>query len=82
MEYESRFRARDIGIKIGIMPTGESNSICDIPTLMVGHVTLIQGDGKLVKGKGPIRTGVTAIIPIDDISPNKKLPSAVDVING
>jgi len=81
-KYENRPRARDIGIKIGIMPIGETNSICDIPGLRVGHVTLIQGDGKLIKGKGPIRTGVTAIIPVDDISPGRKPPAAVDVING
>jgi len=77
-----RPRARDLGIKIGIMPTGESNSICDVPGVEVGHVTLMEGDGQLIKGSGPIRTGVTAIIPTDDISPARKLPAAVDVING
>lgn len=79
---QNRPRARDIGIKIGTMPTGESNSICDVPGLKVGHVTLMEGDGPLIRGKGPIRTGVTAIIPADDISPYRKLPAAVDVING
>jgi len=79
---ENRPRARELGIEIGIMPTGESNSICDIPGLKVGHVTLMQDDGKLTKGKGPIRTGVTAIVPADDISPDKKFPAALDVING
>jgi L-aminopeptidase/D-esterase-like protein len=39
------------------------NAITDVPGVLVGHVTLISGDGPLVKGKGPIRTGVTAILP-------------------
>ncbi len=77
-----RPRTRDIGIKIGIMPTGNTNSICDIPSVKVGHVTLMEGEGDLTKGKGPIRTGVTAIIPREDISTKQKLPCAVDVING
>jgi D-aminopeptidase len=79
---QNRPRAGDIGIEIGFMPTGELNSICDVPGLKVGHVTLMEGDGPLIRGEGPIRTGVTAIIPADDISPYRKLPSAVDVING
>jgi L-aminopeptidase/D-esterase-like protein len=39
------------------------NAITDVPGVAVGHVTLIEGEGKLVPGKGPIRTGVTAILP-------------------
>ncbi|MEJ7671133.1 MAG: P1 family peptidase [Chitinophagaceae bacterium] len=39
------------------------NAITDVAGVTVGHVTLIEGDGKLVKGKGPVRTGVTAILP-------------------
>ncbi len=42
--------------------TGPHNAITDVPGVAVGHVTLIQGDGALVPGKGPIRTGVTAIL--------------------
>jgi len=79
---QNRPRARDIGVEIGTMPTGESNSICDVPGLKIGHVTLMEGDGPLIRGKGPIRTGVTAVIPVDGISPYRKLPAALDVING
>jgi len=79
---QNRPRLRDMGVKIGVMPTGESNSICDLPGLKVGHVTLIKGDGALIRGEGPVRTGVTAIVPVDDMSPYNKLPAAVDVING
>ena len=43
--------------------TGPANAITDVAGIAVGHVTLIEGEGKLVPGKGPIRTGVTAILP-------------------
>jgi L-aminopeptidase/D-esterase-like protein len=55
-------RARDYGIPFdGI--TGKLNLITDVAGVTVGHVTLINGDGQLIEGKGPIRTGVTAILP-------------------
>lgn len=82
MEKEMRPRARELGIKIGILSTGERNSITDVPGVKVGQVSLISGHGKLVRGQGPVRTGVTAIIPVDGINIDKKLPAAVDVING
>ncbi len=55
-------RARDYGIPFN-GTTGKLNAITDVAGVTVGHVTLIEGDGKLVKGKGPVRTGVTAILP-------------------
>ena len=58
-------RARDVGIKIGSIPTGPLNAITDVPGIRVGHSTLNEGDGSLVVGKGPIRTGVTLIFPHD-----------------
>lgn len=57
-----RPRGRDLGIPFPGQ-TGPMNAITDVAGLAVGHVTLIEGDGKLVPGKGPIRTGVTAILP-------------------
>ena len=57
-----RPRARDLGITIGRLEPGKFNAITDVPGVRVGHVTLIEGEGKLIPGKGPIRTGVTAII--------------------
>lgn len=56
-------RARDLGIPFEELPPGPLNAITDVPGVEVGHVTLIEGDGPLVKGKGPVRTGVTAIPP-------------------
>src|SRR5262249_37096643 len=53
-------RGRDLGIPFPGQ-TGPLNAITDVAGVAVGHVTLIEGDGKLVPGKGPIRTGVTAV---------------------
>ncbi len=55
-------RARDLGVPFDGTP-GPLNAITDVPGVAVGHTTLISGDGKLVIGKGPVRTGVTAILP-------------------
>src|SRR3954451_3529959 len=55
-------RARDLGVPFDGTP-GPLNAITDIPGITVGHMTLISGEGKLQIGKGPIRTGVTAVLP-------------------
>src|SRR5438876_2597536 len=55
-------RARDLGVPFDGTP-GKLNSITDVPGVEVGYTTLISGDGKLEVGKGPVRTGVTAILP-------------------
>lgn len=61
----SRKRLRQLGVDIGYLPVGATNSICDLPGLKVGHATICQGEGKLEIGKGPVRTGVTVIVPHD-----------------
>ena len=53
-------RARDLGIPLEGTP-GRYNAITDVPGIQVGHTTLVSGEGRLVVGQGPIRTGVTAI---------------------
>jgi L-aminopeptidase/D-esterase-like protein len=55
-------RARDLGVPFDGTP-GPLNAITDVEGVLVGHTTLIEGSGKLVVGKGPIRTGVTAVLP-------------------
>ena len=60
-------RARDLGFHFDGSP-GPLNAITDVSGVEVGHTTLIEGEGKLVQGKGPIRTGVTAILPRGDRS--------------
>jgi len=59
---QSKPRARDLGIPFEGAP-GSFNAITDVKGVEVGYTTLISGEGKLVIGKGPIRTGVTAILP-------------------
>ena len=60
--YAQKPRARDLGIPFDGTP-GRNNAITDVAGVGVGHTTLISGSGKLVVGKGPVRTGVTAIHP-------------------
>ena len=55
-------RARDLGIPFDGTP-GKCNAITDVPGVEVGYTTLISGEGRLEVGKGPVRTGVTAILP-------------------
>ena len=67
-------RARDYGVKIGVMETGKLNSITDVAGVKVGQTTLIKGDS--------IRTGVTAILPYDGNIFQQKVPAAIFVGNG
>jgi D-aminopeptidase len=59
---QTKPRARDLGVPFDGTP-GPDNAITDVKGVEVGHTTLISGEGKLVVGKGPVRTGVTAIHP-------------------
>jgi D-aminopeptidase len=55
-------RARALGIPFDGEP-GPLNAITDVAGVEVGHATIIRGDGKLIVGRGPVRTGVTAVLP-------------------
>ena len=59
---QTKPRARDLDVPFDGAP-GSNNAITDVKGVEVGHTTLISGDGKLVVGQGPVRTGVTAIHP-------------------
>lgn len=61
-EAQERPRARDLGIDLPGTP-GPLNAITDVAGVEVGHATIIRGEGRLVRGEGPVRTGVTAILP-------------------
>ena len=78
---EIRKRARDLGIVVGQYPPGPLNAITDVEGVKVGHVTLIRGEGPLKPGEGPIRTGVTVVIPREDIW-HKKVTAGAFVLNG
>ena len=70
----ARPRARDLGLKIGILPPGTNNTITDVPGVLVGNTTIIRGDS--------IRTGVTAILPHGGNLFKEKVPAAIYVGNG
>src|SRR5437667_3268017 len=74
-------RARDLGVPFDGTP-GNLNSITDVPGVDVGYTTLISGDGKLETGKGPVRTGVTAIIPRGHDSLNDPVYAGCFSLNG
>ncbi len=77
-----RPRARDIGLRIGALPTGPVNAITDVAGVRVGHVTLIEGEGPLVPGVGPVRTGVTALLPHAGNLFRDKVAACVHRLNG
>jgi D-aminopeptidase len=62
LDAQKKPRARDLGVPFDGTP-GKLNAITDVSGVLVGHTTLISGEGKLQIGKGPVRTGVTAILP-------------------
>src|SRR5881275_1415807 len=74
-------RARDLGIPFEGTP-GKFNAITDVSGVEVGYRTLISGEGKLEVGKGPVRTGVTAILPRGPASLNDPVYAGFFSLNG
>lgn len=74
MEQAKRPRARDVGLRPGVIPTGKLNAITDVDGVLVGHRTIIRGER--------IRTGVTAVVPHGGNLFREKVPGAVFVGNG
>ncbi|HSI68721.1 MAG TPA: P1 family peptidase [Gillisia sp.] len=76
MSFQSfgQLRARDLGVTIGVLPTGSRNAITDVDGVLVGHTTLFEGEA--------VRTGVTAILPHGGNIFQHKVPAAVYVGNG
>ena len=74
-------RARDLGIPFEGAP-GKFNAITDVAGVEVGYTTLISGEGKLDVGKGPVRTGVTAILPRGHASLNDPVYAGFFSLNG
>ena len=79
-QTQSSKRARDLGIPLDGTP-GPLNAITDVAGVEVGLVTLISGAGKLERGRGPVRTGVTAILPRGK-SDAHAVPAAWFTLNG
>jgi D-aminopeptidase len=80
-EKPPRKRLRDLGIFIGRFAPGPLNAITDVEGVKVGHTTLISGEGKLEKGKGPVRTGITCVMPFEDVY-RDRLIGGTFVLNG
>src|SRR5258708_4508880 len=74
-------RARDLGVPFDGTP-GPLNAITDVSGVTVGHTTLISGEGKLQVGKGPVRTGVTAVLPRGKDSMNQPVFAGWWSLNG
>jgi len=77
-----RPRARDLGIRIGEGSPGPLNAITDVVGVRVGHVTIIEGEGPLVVGRGPVRTGVTVIDPHDGDIWSEPVFAGCHILNG
>lgn len=73
MQKSERPRARDVGLSVGILPTGPLNAITDVQGVQVGHTTIVRGDN--------IRTGVTALLPHAGNIFREKVPGAVFIGN-
>lgn len=71
---QNRPRARELGVSVGVIPTGTLNAITDVEGVLIGHTTIIRGDN--------VRTGVTAILPHGGNLFREKVPGAVFVGNG
>jgi D-aminopeptidase len=78
----ARPRVREWGLTPGTLPPGPRNGITDVDGVRVGHATLVSGDGPLVPGCGPVRTGVTVILPHSGDLFLQKVRAAVHTVNG
>lgn len=77
-----RSSPRSLGLWLGQLPTGTRNDLTDVSGVGVGHVSLIRGEGPLVAGQGPVRTGVTAILPHRGNLYRQPCRAGIHVFNG
>lgn len=75
-------RARELGIEIGLGAPGPLNAITDVSGVRVGCATLVEGDGPLVVGEGPVRTGITVIVPREGEISEEPLFAGCHTLNG
>ena len=80
---QPRRRARELGVRIGLLPTGTTNSIVDVTDVAVGHRTVWRDEPGPPTGRGIARTGVTAIVPFgpDELF-DAQVPAGAAVLNG
>jgi D-aminopeptidase len=75
-------RARELGIEIGVLPSGPNDAITDVEGVRVGHSTIVRGEGPLVVGEGPVRTGVTVVCPREGSVPDEPVFAGCHRFNG
>ena len=61
-------RARDLGISIGTLPTGPTNSVLDVAGVGLGHATVVRDEAPPPEGRGTARTGVTCLLLAEDVA--------------
>jgi len=74
-------RARDLGIEIGSLPTGPTNSVLDVEGVGLGHTTVLRDEPPPPEGRGSARTGVTCLVLADDAF-TRLVPAGGAVLNG
>ena len=75
-------RARDAGIAVGGLAPGPNNAITDVEGVRVGHSTIVRGEGALVVGEGPVRTGVTVVCPREGLTRDEPVFAGPHRLNG
>jgi len=75
-------RARELGISVGDLSPGPHNTITDVDGVRVGHSTVVRGEGPLVVGEGPVRTGVTVVCPREGLARDEPVFAGAHRFNG
>jgi D-aminopeptidase len=75
-------RARELGIRVGDLSPGTQNAITDVEGVRVGHSTIVRGEGSLVVGEGPVRTGVTVVCPRERLTRDEPVFAGSHTFNG
>ncbi len=75
-------RARELGIRIGDLAPGPEDAITDVEGVRVGHSTIVSGEGPLVVGEGPARTGVTVVCPREGLARDEPVFAGSHTFNG
>jgi D-aminopeptidase len=75
-------RARELGVSVGDLSPGPHNAITDVEGVRVGHTTIVRGEGPLVVGEGPVRTGVTVVCPREGLARDEPVFAGAHRFNG
>jgi len=75
-------RARELGIRVGDLSPGARDAITDVEGVRVGHATIVRGEGPLLVGEGPVRTGVTVVCPREGLARDEPVFAGSHRFNG